>query len=256
VAKRKKRTKDRAAPERGQERASTRAEGADSETGATETAREPKTADRMGTVLFCPFCRESFEDLEKCPDHDLALVPFERLPKRGPAVHDDEPLPLHEPRYGRAIVVGGAALAMVGFVLPLATTVTTREITVSGLPLAMTRMPHLWAVPLVAIALVAVLLRARTLRRLRSIRLAVPAIAFLGITALAYAAYSIVTGARALEAAAQREISVTLEIGFWITLAGFAIATAGGLVLGRVRHREDLPHGAGPDADDPIGRDD
>ena len=30
-------------------------------------------------VLFCPFCRESFEGETHCPEHELALVPFDRL---------------------------------------------------------------------------------------------------------------------------------------------------------------------------------
>jgi hypothetical protein len=257
VAKRKKRSKE---PGTKRERASGRAPGAHEERDADEqpaheSATEPARPESVaGPVLFCPFCRESFEGTDKCPDHELALVPFEKLPSRR-TVRDDEVLPLHEWRFGRAIVFAGALLALAGYFLPLSTTTTLHEQTVTGLRLSMIRLPYLWAVPLVSLALVAILFRARTMRMMRSMRLAVPAIALLGATAVGYAAYSIVFGARELAEAAQREIPVQLEIGFWVTMAGFWIAAAGGLLFGRVRHSEELPHGSGPDADGPIGRD-
>src|SRR5688572_14086790 len=76
-------------------------------------------------ILFCPFCRDSFEGERTCPEHDIALVPLERLP---PAEHgvadedddgegapaapagDDAPLALFEPGYGRGLVALGALL--------------------------------------------------------------------------------------------------------------------------------------------------
>ena len=32
-------------------------------------------------LLFCPFCRECFEGEAQCPEHELALVRFEDLPR-------------------------------------------------------------------------------------------------------------------------------------------------------------------------------
>lgn len=262
VAKRKKRAKDpgskreRRAPSEDARRSPIADDADDDARPAHESATEPaRPASAPGPVLFCPFCRDSFEGLERCPDHDLVLVPFEKLPTSR-AVRDDEILPLHEWRFGRAIIFAGALLALIGYFLPLSTTTTLAEQTVTGLRLSMLRLPYLWAVPLVSLALLAILFRARTMRMMRSMRLAVPAIALLGATAVGYAAYSIVFGARELAEAAQREIPVRLEVGFYVTMAGFWVAAAGGLLFGRVRHHEELPHGSGPEADGPIGRDD
>ena len=34
------------------------------------------------SVLFCPFCEESFEGLTQCPEHELELVAFDKLKSR------------------------------------------------------------------------------------------------------------------------------------------------------------------------------
>ncbi|HVZ36050.1 MAG TPA: hypothetical protein VG963_26665, partial [Polyangiaceae bacterium] len=40
-------------------------------------------------VLFCPFCRECFEDSSTCPEHELRLVPFDQLTP-DPEAREDE----------------------------------------------------------------------------------------------------------------------------------------------------------------------
>ena len=42
---------------------------------------EPTGAKAGAPILFCPFCRESFEGEAVCPEHDLELVPIDRLPR-------------------------------------------------------------------------------------------------------------------------------------------------------------------------------
>src|SRR3954447_13256416 len=67
-------------------------------------------------VLFCPFCRESFEGRSKCPEHDLALVGFDKLgpdpfePENMPEVVDETPLATIDPAFGRGYVAAGALL--------------------------------------------------------------------------------------------------------------------------------------------------
>ena len=69
------------------------------------------------SVLFCPFCAESFEALERCPDHDLPLVPWQALPRSKPPLRDDEPVARFSPRHGRGVWMATAALTLLAFVL-------------------------------------------------------------------------------------------------------------------------------------------
>ena len=136
----------------------------------------PRPAQRdEGSILFCPFCRECFEGEARCPDHDLALVPFARLPEARRELADDEPLLPLDPRFGRGFVFLGAALMLAGFLGPLARTYYgDQEAWDTGYRLAATRAMNLWMVPMVAAALVAILHRRATLAQLRSVRLASP----------------------------------------------------------------------------------
>src|SRR5688572_26279829 len=113
-------------------------------------------------ILFCPFCRDSFEGERTCPEHDIALVPLERLP---PA--------LFEPGYGRGLVAIGAVLNA----LSLALVFVRGKAGSDGLAayeLAVTA-PSLWTLLLVSFTLLFVLKRRRTQRALRGLRVLVPA---------------------------------------------------------------------------------
>ena len=128
----------------------------------------------MSAVLFCPFCRECFEGETECPDHELALVPFEKLP-RPPArlPSDDEPVGPLEPRYGRAWFGGGAVLILVGFFVPtLVIADGARATSFSLLDLASTKATNLWTVPAAAVAGLGMLARVRRPRDLGRVRLA------------------------------------------------------------------------------------
>ena len=67
-------------------------------------------------VLFCPFCRESFEGEKTCPEHELTLVSFDRLgpdpedPELLPEVIDQQPVAMLALGYGRGWVLFGAVL--------------------------------------------------------------------------------------------------------------------------------------------------
>src|SRR5690348_17144314 len=104
-------------------------------------------------VLFCPFCRESFEGATRCPEHDLALVGFEKLgpdpfdPENMPEVIDETPLSTFDPVFGRGYVAAGAILNALAFpcdlvrAQPHAPGVSMRELCTS--------IPSLWTLALV-----------------------------------------------------------------------------------------------------------
>jgi hypothetical protein len=145
-------------------------------------------------VLFCPFCRESFEDLESCPEHELRLVPLALLPadehadeseqdeltvdrelaERLPALPEDRELALFAPQHGRALVAVGALLNALALALPL--------VRLEGAPMLTTfelarARPSLWTLALVSFTSLYALARRRSLRQLRGLRVLVPLLA-------------------------------------------------------------------------------
>jgi len=164
-------------------------------------------------VLFCPFCRESFEGQRLCPEHELALVSFDRLPAgegfddeadepsgvveavagaraedgssapAGAVLPDDRPLDALDPRFGRAPVALGAALNLVALALPLLRSTTTAAPTYQ----LARAMPSLWTLLLVSFTVAFTLARRRTPRRLRSVRVLVPALALVSPLTLLWA---------------------------------------------------------------------
>jgi hypothetical protein len=149
-------------------------------------------------ILFCPFCRESFEGQTRCPEHELELVPLARLPVAAhehdlddddglhdpAAPHSPARLSALDPRYGRAEVLAAALINGLALVLPLGTG--------QGDGLGQHRtlvlcavFPVLWTLLLVSFTLVFVLVRRRTLVSLASLRLLVPALGLASPAALA-----------------------------------------------------------------------
>lgn len=132
-------------------------------------------------VLFCPFCRESFEGKKTCPEHDLALVGFADLspdpldPENFPEVIDETPLGLFEPTFGRGYVAAGALLIASAYLVTFLRHPTglTGIVTQSLLK----SVPSLGTPALVSLTVLFVLYRRRTPRALRSVRLLVPLLA-------------------------------------------------------------------------------
>jgi hypothetical protein len=202
-------------------------------------------------ILFCPFCRESFEGETRCPEHELALVPFDRLPgatSRDAVPRDDEPLGTFDLRFGRGLVFAGAVLAMVGFLCPLGTIGAAGQVLhVTGPSIAVTHAPTLWIVPGIAFAALFLLAQRRTLVRMRAIRLVVPLLAW-GVPMAAWSA------ARRLDRwAAQMQVGeeqAVAHLGWGLVVLGVAtlLMMVGGLRLGVPPTSAALPHGAEPDA--------
>ncbi|HEY6878124.1 MAG TPA: hypothetical protein VI299_08885 [Polyangiales bacterium] len=178
-------------------------------------------------VLFCPFCRESFEGLEQCPEHELPLVGLARL--RGDEApdgeHDDDldgpkvpgdlrPLALFELRHGRGWVALGALCQLAALSLPFGD--AGQAIATYQLARAV---PSLWTLSLVAITVFYVLARRRTLRALRSLRVLVP-----GLGAVALACL--------LWAYGRLGWSVTPALGSYAMVIGAVLLAVGGARLG------------------------
>jgi hypothetical protein len=127
-----------------------------------------------GGVLFCPFCGESFEQVTRCPDHDLALVPWHALPSSRPATpQPDEPVARWSKHHSRGLLLASAALTLLAFVsLPLGHVQGDARYGGSLVSLAAHGAHRLWLVPAGALALGASTLRRRTLRSLHAARLA------------------------------------------------------------------------------------
>lgn len=166
------------------------------------------------SVLFCPFCRESFEGIERCPSHDLALIDFRQL-ARVELVSDQARLPLHSLRGGRGWLLLGAVLTLCAFFLPLARLSGAVEVE-STLWELTGRAPRLWLLPAAALATLSVLARRRTPAAMRGARVAV------GLLAVIPSAVVVATLASTDEATAElarnlgAQIDVHIGVGAWL----------------------------------------
>jgi len=189
----------------------------------------------MAGVRFCPFCRESFEDSDTCPEHGLRLVEFLDLPRE----LDEEPghawLPLAL-THQRGFVLLGALLTLVAFNLPMAMLSGQIEGDNSMWDMANAREKTLWLVPMVALAQLATLYRRRTPDQLRSVRL----VAVLFAVAPSITVAATMRGvAEATQLMSDRLGGVELAFGWgaWLTFAAALPALWGALRLGMSRKR-------------------
>lgn len=184
-------------------------------------------------VLFCPFCRDAFEDVEVCPEHTLALVPFQRLPTRGPENPSSPMLPPWEFRFGRGWVAAGALLTLLGFFFPLAELTGQIQASSTLVELATGRAKTLWLVPMTATAMLVLLVRHRQASRLRSLRLAVLWLALLGAAVVGLTLLGAHDAAAMLDAQTAGEVQLRTGAGCWLVGVGAACATWGAFHLGR-----------------------
>jgi len=182
---------------------------------------------RADQVLFCPFCRESVEDAERCPEHDLPLVPWHVL-RPEPGAGDDARR-LRSLRVRRGLLAACAAVISLAFVFaPLAVVRGGALRGGSMLALAIGGAHRLWLVPAAAAALLATVVRRRDETALRRARfaLAVPAVVAPAAVVWAWAG---VRDAVAL-LGQQRGEQLTLDFGWGaacVALAGcVALVTA------------------------------
>lgn len=170
---------------------------------------------REAGVLFCPFCAEAFEGLDRCPTHELALVPFRQLPRA--RVPDDARVALGSPTLGRGALFAGALGTLIAFFCPLVRLSGQVEVQNSLRELASGRAPRLWLVPAAAVAVLSILARRRTPAGMRGARLALFLISLLpsGLVLFTLAG----AGAAAQRMAEQlgARIFVHFGAGAWLT---------------------------------------
>lgn len=186
-------------------------------------------------VLFCPFCGESFEDVERCPDHDIPLITFDELERlRREAPDEHQPLAYHEARFGRGLLFVAGVSMLFGFVMPFVEVAHPQgDVRTTGFSTAATLALNFWVVPATAVMLVSIAIRRRTRAALRGARLAVVGLALLGGSSLGLTLYRIHAGATRLERAYHEDVPVALLSGFWVIAIALAMALFAGATLGR-----------------------
>jgi hypothetical protein len=206
-------------------------------------------------LLFCPFCRECYEGQTECPEHELALVPFHKLPREedpeAPPPYDQRLGPF-DPRFGRGLIMGGIVLSLVGFLMPLlqlATSTQSREW--SGLEIAASRAPNLWTIPFVAATFAWFLARRRTPIAMQGARLAGVVVALAPLVSLAYTLVRIHIHVAHLVERTGRAMSVSLEYGVVVIALGALLLFVGSLRFGVLPAPRGAPFGE-PDGSSPI----
>jgi hypothetical protein len=167
-------------------------------------------------VLFCPFCAEAFEGLDRCPTHDLALVPFRQLPRS--RVPDDERVAMASPTLGRGPLFLGALLTLIAFFCPLVRLSGQVEIQNTLRELASGRAPRLWLVPVSALAVVSILVRRRTPASMRGARLALCLLSLLPSGLVLFTLSGAGSAAQRMAEQLGARIYVHWGAGAWLTL--------------------------------------
>lgn len=207
-------------------------------------------------ILFCPFCRECFEGEARCPEHDLALVAFEALPRTAEDLaaeipRDDEDISAFDPRFGRGIVVIGAMLFLVSFGMRFVDITVQDESTgFSAFEAASMRAPNLWTIPFVGVVLLAILMRRRSLAKMRSARLSMLLLAIAPLFAIGYSYFRVLEGAA--QSAGAHPMNVSPGIGVIVAAVGTFVVAYGARKLGTTGVRDVGPSRADLDARSPI----
>jgi hypothetical protein len=204
-------------------------------------------------ILFCPFCRECFEGLTHCPDHDLALVSFEALPKtkeETSPLGEHDVLPATDLRFGRGVAALGAITVLVGFLLPLGYLVGTEIIEITPYWIAAARRPSMWGVPIVALFVLVILVQRRTIARMRGARIVIVLLSIAILISEAIAVWGLYVAA-AHQPFGTEPMHVQLASGTFVIAAGGILVALGGVLFGKRKVEATLPHGAGPDEEGP-----
>lgn len=210
-------------------------------------------------ILFCPFCRECFEGETRCPEHELALVPFEKLPRTAEDLaaeipREDEDVSAFDGRFGRGFVAGGALLFLISFAMTFVDISVQGDATgFSGFEAASERAPNLWTVPFVGALLVAILVRRRSLPKMRGARLSVLLLGLAPLFAIGYSYLRVLEGAAMLSASpGASAMNVTPGLGIFVAAAGTLVVAYGARKLGTADVRGLGPVRADLDARSPI----
>ena len=204
------------------------------------------------SVLFCPFCEESFEGLTHCPEHELELVSFDRLESRldedvlRERASNEERIDALHPGYMRGPIALGALTTCVGFFLPFIEFQFDGQLaTASAYSFALERALNLWTPLGVALAQLAVLASRRTPSAMQSARLTIPLLSCVGGASIAYTSQRVFTHVEALLEAGGTGVAHLL-VGAFMMMAGLAFSGLAGLRFGISTsdvERPSHPHG-------------
>jgi hypothetical protein len=195
------------------------------------------------SVLFCPFCRESFEGKKRCPDDDLPLVAWDALPARPEAeLGDDEEARLTDLRRGRAELLLGGALLLASSMAPFVEIAGDGRVQrFSTLSAASTAAPGLWSVPFAGALFLSLVLRRRTPRQMRGARLAALFVALVPVATAMYSAFRIDANS------VGQFVDVSFLWGGALIAVGSLLAFIGGLRFGGRPPREHAQPPSSPD---------
>ena len=180
-------------------------------------------------MRFCPFCREAFDDVSRCPVHDVELVSLRELGALAAAQGAEERGSLWSPRRGRGQVAIGALLTLVAFFAPFGSLTGELAVTNTLFTLARGRSLRLWLVPAAALALLSVLYRRRSGVALRGARVAA---VFLSLVPSAVVLYTWLGARRAAQLLAAGQVEFVLGSGSYLVWIAGAIALWGSVRLG------------------------
>jgi len=193
-------------------------------------------------LLFCPFCRECFEDTDRCPDHDLVLVPFEALPMPKREQDDDAPVPILDPKRGRAELLAAALGLLAGFVAPLVSvSALGRTQSFTALAAAAERAPNLWAIPVAGALFASLVARRRTPIQMRGARLAALMVALTPIVSIVYSLRRMMTAA-----SLEDGVTVSVQWGAYVVVIASIVALVGSVRFGGALRA----HGTAPSSPD------
>jgi hypothetical protein len=193
----------------------------------------PSVSDSDGTYAYCPFCREGFSDLARCPDHDLQLVTLRELGRfYGSYRERDQRMAWWSPRLSRGWLALGATATLLAFACPFGRLAGDVAVTNTLFRLARAHAIRLWLVPLGATALLLMLYRRRTPAALRGARLAALFVSCLPSYAVATTWLGARSAAHALSVQRAAPIEFHLGFGAWLVWAAGSVLLVASLRLG------------------------
>jgi hypothetical protein len=184
-------------------------------------------------MLFCPFCKEGFDDVARCPHHDVELVSLRVLGQLSAArIPDDERLRWWSTRLGRGWVMLGALGTLLSFLCPFGQLLG--EVTVSNtmLVLARGRAVRLWLVPIAALMLLLTLYRRRSPAAMRGARLGALLVSGLPSTVVVITWLGASAAAAAMAPGSAGAVTFQLGFGSWLAFASGVVAAIGSARLG------------------------
>jgi hypothetical protein len=184
-------------------------------------------------MLFCPFCKEAFDDVQRCPHHDVELVSLRVLGQLSAArVPDDQRLPWWSTRLGRGWVVLGALGTLLAFFCSFGQLLGDVSISSTLFTLARGRALRLWVVPVASLMLLLTLFRRRTPAAMRGARVSALFVSCMPSAVVLITWIGASAAAEAMAANSGGQVKFQLGLGSGLVFVSGALALIGSLRLG------------------------